>query len=95
MSSGGKLILLRIPTANGEPKVEKGVWWGELILMVHIEIVTGLGFSMHQYCALFGWGNHHASSSDIFEARVCVTRLKVHSMHQLLKKMTKHELSYC
>ena len=27
------------------------------------------------YYQLFGWGNHHASSSDIFKARVCVTRL--------------------
>jgi hypothetical protein len=30
------------------------------------------------YYQLFGWGNHHASSSDISEARVCiayVTRL--------------------
>jgi hypothetical protein len=27
------------------------------------------------YYQLFGGGNHHALSSDIFEARVCVTRL--------------------
>jgi hypothetical protein len=26
-----------------------------------------------EYYQLFGWGNHHASSSDIFEARVYVT----------------------
>jgi hypothetical protein len=26
-----------------------------------------------EYYQLFGWGNHHASSSDISEARVCVT----------------------
>jgi hypothetical protein len=36
MSSGGKLILLRIPTANGEPKVENGVWWGELDWEMHV-----------------------------------------------------------
>jgi hypothetical protein len=49
------------------------------------------------YYQLFGWGNHHASYPTSKEARVCVvymTRLKVYSMHKLLKKMTKHELSY-
>jgi hypothetical protein len=50
------------------------------------------------YYQLFGWGNHHASYPTSKEARVYVaymTRLMVHNMHKLLKKMMKHELSYC
>jgi hypothetical protein len=50
------------------------------------------------YYKLFGWVNHHASYPIIKEARVCVAymiRLKVHSMHKLLKKTMKRGLSYC
>jgi hypothetical protein len=50
------------------------------------------------YYQLFGWGNHHASYLTSKEARVYIAymiRLKVHSMHKLLKKMMKHELCYC
>jgi hypothetical protein len=57
------------------------------------------------YYKLFGWGNHHASyptskessypTSKEFKHGSALIRLNMHSMHKLLKKTTKHELSYC
>jgi hypothetical protein len=50
-----------------------------------------------EYYQLFGWGNHHASypTSKEFKHGSAFTRLKVLSMHKLLKKTMKHELNYC